>query len=150
MEKTGPQTYTVKGCHLSPPAMETGRTGASPVQKWKSRWRGYGSMKNAVFRIRDLPAFFLPYAIFPAKTKRQSGVLLLPSGIRLETACRWRSHLLGHFRSHGCDFLRAIPLRARLDTRVRIPLYVAEDGLKGDFLFDILQDKIEEKDLTEP
>ena len=74
MEKTGPQTYVVKGCHLTtcdgdrPDWSITGSEVEVTVE-------GYGTVKNAVFRIRDRPAFYLPYARFPVKTKRQSGFL---------------------------------------------------------------------------
>ena len=37
---------------------------------------GYGVMKNARFRAKDIPVFYVPYLIFPAKTKRQSGLLM--------------------------------------------------------------------------
>jgi len=37
---------------------------------------GYGLMKNARFRAKDIPVFYIPYLPFPAKTKRQSGLLL--------------------------------------------------------------------------
>jgi LPS-assembly protein len=37
---------------------------------------GYGRVKNASFLVRDLPVLYSPYLIFPAKTKRQTGLLL--------------------------------------------------------------------------
>lgn len=36
---------------------------------------GYGVLKHGRFLARDLPLLYLPYLIFPAKTKRQSGLL---------------------------------------------------------------------------
>ncbi len=74
MEKTGPQTYVVKGCHLTtcdgdkPDWSLTGSEVEITVE-------GYGKVKDVVFRIRDIPAFYLPYGLFPVKTKRQSGFL---------------------------------------------------------------------------
>jgi LPS-assembly protein len=37
---------------------------------------GYGTLKHGRFLVRDLPVFYLPYFIFPAKTTRQTGFLL--------------------------------------------------------------------------
>jgi len=37
---------------------------------------GYGSVKNACLRARGIPLLYVPYILFPAKTKRQTGLLL--------------------------------------------------------------------------
>ena len=149
MEKTGPNSYVVKSCHLTtcdgdkPDWSITGSEVEVTVE-------GYGTVKNAVFRIRDLPAFYLPYALFPAKTKRQSGVLP-PSvgysnrnGVQVEVPLYWAitDQMDATFYE---QYLSERGLMQGLEYR-----YVAEDESKGDFLFDILQDKIEEKDLTDP
>ncbi len=39
---------------------------------------GYGQAENARFQVKDMPVAYVPYLLFPAKLKRQSG-LLLPS-----------------------------------------------------------------------
>jgi LPS-assembly protein len=149
MEKTGPDTYVVKGCHVTtcegdkPDWSITGSEVEITVE-------GYGTVKNAVFRIRDLPAFFLPYALFPAKTKRQSGVLP-PSvgysslnGVQVEVPIYWAisDRMDATFYE---QYLSERGLMQGFEYR-----YVAEDESKGDFLFDILRDKIGEKDLTDP
>lgn len=36
---------------------------------------GYGIIRDGRFLARDLPVLYLPYFVFPAKTKRQSGLL---------------------------------------------------------------------------
>lgn len=36
---------------------------------------GYGTMKNGMFLVKDIPIFYAPFMIFPAKTTRQSGFL---------------------------------------------------------------------------
>jgi len=36
---------------------------------------GYGTIKNSAFRVRGLPIIYIPYMIFPAKAKRQTGLL---------------------------------------------------------------------------
>jgi LPS-assembly protein len=149
MEKTGPQTYVVKGFHLTtcdgdkPDWSVTGSEVEITVE-------GYGSAKNAVFRIRDMPAFYLPYALFPAKTKRQSGVLPPAvgysnlNGMQVEVPIYWAisDRMDATFYE---QYLSERGLMQGLEYR-----YVAEDESKGDFLFDVLQDKIGEKDLSDP
>jgi len=39
---------------------------------------GYARARNAVFYLKNIPSFYLPYLIYPAKTERESG-LLIPS-----------------------------------------------------------------------
>ncbi len=36
---------------------------------------GYGTLEHGVFYIRDIPVFYLPWLIYPAKQKRQTGFL---------------------------------------------------------------------------
>ena len=149
MEKTGPQTYVVKGCHLTtcdgdkPDWSITGSEVEITVE-------GYGTVKDAVFRIRDLPAFYLPYGLFPVKTKRQSG-FLPPSmgysslnGAEVEIPFFWAisDQMDATFYEH---YMVERGLMQGVEYR-----YVAEGASQGDFLFDILSDKISEKDLSDP
>ena len=149
MEKTGPNTYVVKGCHVTtcegdkPDWSITGSEVEITVE-------GYGTVKNAVFRIRDMPAFYLPYALFPVKTKRQSG-FLPPSvgyssrnGAEVEIPFFWAisDQMDATFYEH---FMYERGLMQGLEYR-----YVAEGASQGDFLFDILSDRIGEKDLSDP
>jgi LPS-assembly protein len=149
MEKTGPDTYVVKGCHVTtcegdkPDWSITGSEVEITVE-------GYGTVKNAVFRIRDLPAFFLPYALFPAKTKRQSGVLPPAvgysslNGMQVEVPIYWAisDRMDATFYE---TYLYERGLMQGFEYR-----YVAEGESKGDFLFDVLHDKKGEKDLSDP
>ncbi|MDL2285836.1 LPS assembly protein LptD [Desulfococcaceae bacterium OttesenSCG-928-F15] len=36
---------------------------------------GYGTLHHGAFRIKDVPVLYTPWLLFPAKTKRQSGLL---------------------------------------------------------------------------
>lgn len=42
---------------------------------------GYGQAWNSSLRVYDVPVFYLPYLIFPAKTERQSGLLSPTFGV---------------------------------------------------------------------
>jgi LPS-assembly protein len=37
---------------------------------------GWGSARNAVFKIKDIPVFYLPYLTFPVNEQRKTGLLL--------------------------------------------------------------------------
>jgi len=75
IEKTGEATY-----HIEDATMTT-CDGHSP--DWRLRGSemditidGYGTVKHSKFLAKDLPVFYTPYLVFPAKTTRQSGFLL--------------------------------------------------------------------------
>ena len=148
MEKTGPDTYVIQDCRV------TTCDGEKPDwsitgSEVKVTVEGYGSVKHAVFRIRNIPALYFPYMIFPAKTKRQTG-LLPPGGgyssrrgAELEIPFFWAisdqtdATFYGRYMTER-GYMQGLEYR-----------YVAEDDSKGIFLFDILSDK-KEKDLTDP
>ena len=74
MQKTGENTYKIDDCTITtcdgehPDWTITG-------SEVKVTIEGYGTVKHSAFRIRDLPIIYIPYMIFPAKTKRQTGLL---------------------------------------------------------------------------
>ncbi|MBN1364763.1 MAG: LPS-assembly protein LptD [Syntrophaceae bacterium] len=74
IEKTGVNTYFIEQpaattCDGDNPDWQlTGRDMKVTIE-------GYGSMRNACFRIKGVPFLYSPYIIFPAKTKRQTGLL---------------------------------------------------------------------------
>jgi len=75
-EKTGPRTFLVqKGTLTTCPC--------DPEPDWKFEVRrsrvtidGYATAKDATFRVRGVPVLWLPYAAFPVKLTRQSGLLM--------------------------------------------------------------------------
>ncbi len=149
MVRTGANTYVVKECRL------TTCDGENPDwsitgEEVKVTVEGYGSVKNAAFRIKGFPVFYLPYALFPVKTKRQTGFL---------------PPRLGYSNQNGADlevpFFWAISEQADATFYERYMTergfmqglefrYVAENDSRGTFLFDILRDEIEKKDPGDP
>ena len=74
IEKYGEATYRIKDA--------TATTCDGPLPDWRFTGKegdvtidGYGTLKNGSFQIRDTPVIWLPWALFPAKTTRQSGFL---------------------------------------------------------------------------
>jgi LPS-assembly protein len=148
MEKTGPNTYVIRSCRVTtcdgktPDWSITGSEVNITVE-------GYGSVKNAVFRISNHPAFYLPYVVFPAKTKRQTG--LLPpavgysnrNGAQVEVPFYWAisdqmdATFYEQYMSER-GYMQGLEYR-----------YVAEDDSKGVYLYDILPDDKKAKDLND-
>jgi len=149
MEKTGPNTYVVKECRIT--TCEGERPDWSITgSEVKITVEGYGSVRNAFFRIRDYPAFYLPYVIFPAKTKRQTG--FLPPGVGYSNR-RGAEVELPFFWAISDQMDATFYERYMTDRGFMQGLeyrYAAEEDSKGTFLFDILSDNVEEKDLTDP
>ena len=149
VEKVGPNTYTVKNARLTtcdgikPDWSVTGSEVKVTVE-------GYGKVRGAAFRVRDTPILYFPYAIFPVKTDRQTGLLAPGAGYSnlnggiVEIPFFWAisdqtdATFYGRYMSKR-GYMQGLEFR-----------YVAEKDSRGDFLFDILSDKIEEKDLNDP
>ena len=74
IEKTGENSYaaeeaTVSTCDGEMPAWKiTGK-------KLKIDIEGYGTINHAAFWTKKMPVFYTPFFVFPAKFKRQSGLL---------------------------------------------------------------------------
>lgn len=74
MEKLGPDEYRLSRgsfttCDAVPPSWEFTASDLDVTLE------GYAVGRNVVFSVADLPVFYTPYIIFPAKTERQSGLL---------------------------------------------------------------------------
>jgi len=146
IRKTGPETYSIKGCRITScdgEAPDWSITGSEV----EVTIEGYGTVKHAAFFVRHIPLLYFPYIIFPAKTKRQTGVL--PPSV-------------GYSRRDGFDI--EIPIFWAISDQTDATFYeryIEERGLmqglefryvtgvesKGACLFDILSDKREQKDL---
>ncbi|MBW1830016.1 MAG: LPS-assembly protein LptD [Deltaproteobacteria bacterium] len=148
MEKLDEDSYLVKDCHV------TTCDGEKPVwsitgSEVEVTIEGYGTVKHAKLRIRDVPVLYFPYMMFPAKTKRQSG--LLPptfghssrNGTELEIPFFWAIS----DQTDATFYQRYMSRRGYMQgLEFR---YVSDKESKGTFLFDILSDQ-EDKDMTDP
>ena len=77
--KTGESTYrvqngTVTSCDGEKVPWEI------KAKEFQVTLEGYGQVWHSSFRVRDFPVLYFPYMIFPAKTKRQSGLLMPEPG----------------------------------------------------------------------
>lgn len=75
LEKTGESSYRIEDGSF------TTCNGATPDwritgQDLDVTLEGYGRLKNGFFYIKNVPVFYLPWLVYPAKRKRQSGFLM--------------------------------------------------------------------------
>lgn len=74
LEKAGESSYKIQEGSF------TTCDGISPAWKITGKdldvtLEGYGTLKHGFFYVRDIPIFYIPWLIYPAKRKRQSGFL---------------------------------------------------------------------------
>ncbi|MFC1863269.1 LPS-assembly protein LptD [Thermodesulfobacteriota bacterium] len=149
MEKFSEDSYLIKNCHVTSCDGEKPSWNISGSEV-RVTIEGYGKVKHAFFRIRNIPVFYWPYLIFPAKTKRQTGVLLPTlgyssrNGFGIEIPIFWAisdqtdATFYERFLSER-GFMQGLEFR-----------YKADNDSKGDFLFDIISDNVTPKDLSDP
>ncbi len=75
LEKTGESTYHIQDGSFT--------TCNGPNPDWRITGKdldvtleGYGSMKHGFFYIKNVPVFYIPWLVYPAKRQRQSGFLM--------------------------------------------------------------------------
>lgn len=72
--KTGEYTYNIKQAGLTS-CSQTVPDWSITGSNVNVTLEGYATVRHAAFRIRETPVFYVPFFVFPAKTKRQSGFL---------------------------------------------------------------------------
>jgi LPS-assembly protein len=75
IEKLGAQEYRVQDgtfttCEGDPPSWKFG------AGNFGVTLGGYARASNVLFYLRDVPVLYIPYLVYPAKTERESGLLL--------------------------------------------------------------------------
>lgn len=149
IEKSGENTYHISDFHLTT-CDGTDPTWSITGSEVQITIEGYGKIKGAAFRVREIPFIYLPYMIFPVKTKRQTG-LLLPgtgysdrNGMELEIPFFWAIS-----DQMDATFYERLISRRGLMQGIEFR-YVSEGNSEGTYLFDILPDRVEEKDMNNP
>lgn len=79
IEKLSEERYRVENgffttCEGRVPAWKFGASNVNVTRE------GFARAKNVRFYLKDLPVFYLPYVVYPVKTKRSSGFLLPMAG----------------------------------------------------------------------
>lgn len=148
MQKTGENTYVIKDCTI------TTCDGENPDwtitgSEVKVAIEGYGTVKHSAFRIRDLPIVYVPYMIFPAKTKRQSG--LLPPKLGYSTLNGAEVQIPFYWaisdQTDATFYQRYMSKRGYMQgAEFR---YIESPNSKGILEFDILSDKEHPKNMSD-
>ena len=76
MEKTGKRSFFLGKGELTTCPCDPEPDWKFGIGKTNVTLDGYAFARNVTFRIRDVPVLWLPWAAFPVKLKRQSGLLL--------------------------------------------------------------------------
>ncbi|MFH1487420.1 MAG: LPS assembly protein LptD, partial [Pseudomonadota bacterium] len=149
MERTGPNTYKVTKCKVTtcdgekPDWSVTGSEVEITIE-------GYGKVKHAAFRIRDVPVFYFPYAVFPAKSKRQSGLLIPRMGYSDRTGADMEIPFFWAISDQAdATFYERYMSKRGLMQGLEFR-YIADPESKGIFLADVLSDSKEQKDMNNP
>ncbi len=148
MQKTGESAYVINDCTI------TTCDGANPDwtitgSEVKVTIEGYGTVKHSAFRVKDLPIIYIPYMIFPAKTKRQTG--LLPPKLGYSTLNG--AEALVPFYWAISDQTDATFYQRYMSKRGYMQglefRYVEGQNSKGVLEFDILSDKEKQKNMND-
>lgn len=148
MSKTGENTYLITDCRITtcdgsnPDWTITGSEVDVTIE-------GYGTVKHSAFRVKNLPIIYFPYMIFPAKTKRQSG--LLPPKVGYSTLNGAEIQLPFFWaisdQTDATFYQRYMSKRGYMQgVEFR---YVEGPRSKGILEFDILSDKEKQKNLAD-
>ncbi len=149
IEKLGADTYSIEDARLTTcngDPSDWSITGS----KIDVTMEKYGTIRDFVFRVREFPIFYWPYLPFPVKTERQTGFLLPKvdysdrNGASMEIPFFWAisdqtdATFYARYMSER-GYMQGLEFR-----------YIDNQDSKGVFLFDILSDDIEKKDLNDP
>ena len=146
IEKVGPDTYRIKDGSFTP------CDGEDPVWRFSSQemnveLEGYGTASNVTFDIQGVPVVWAPWLIFPAKTKRQSGLLLPEVGYSDRDGFTWNQ---SYFQTLGDS--QDLTLTANIMSRRGVDWgleyrYNLDDLSRGMFMVDLLPDDALSEDL---
>ncbi len=140
IEKIGENTYTaeeatVSTCDSDIPAWKiTGK-------KLKITLEGYGFINHATFWTKKLPVIYTPFVVFPAKTKRQSG-LLTPEFS--QSTRKGTEYIQPYFWAINENTDATFYLRYMSDRGEQVGFeyrYVLSPESKGTIMYDFLNDK---------
>lgn len=102
---------------------------------------GYGIVRNATFRVRNLPVLFTPLMIFPAKIKRQSGLLIPQFGTSDRWGLFWNQPLFWAVSDHADATFFYNPMTERGHKVAAEYRYYRTESSYGGWIYDYLRDR---------
>ncbi|MBI3800430.1 MAG: LPS-assembly protein LptD, partial [Deltaproteobacteria bacterium] len=104
--------------------------------------RGKGEVHGGVFRVRDIPLMYLPYAVVPVNTERQSGFLFPHYGFSSKRGFQWE-------QPYYWDISKSqdVTVTADLETAARLGVlgeyrYAPNERTEGQFLASYFNEQI--------
>jgi len=140
IRKLGESQYEIRNASLTtcdgdpPDWLITGRHIRVTVE-------GYGIVRNAAFRIRRLPVLFAPFMVFPAKIKRQSGLLLPQFGTSDRWGPYWNQPLYWAINDHSDATFFYNPMKKRGHKVAAEYRYYRTASSYGGWIYDYLDDR---------
>ncbi len=140
LRKTGKKSYTADSASVS--------TCDGDAPDWKITGKhiavtidGYGTIEHAALWAKQMPMLYTPYMIFPAKVKRQSGLLTPETGYSQRNGIEYSQPFYWAINdwSDATFYLEHIAMRGEktgLEYR-----YVLDPASKGIFMLDYLKDR---------
>ncbi|WP_169728977.1 LPS-assembly protein LptD [Desulfatirhabdium butyrativorans] len=139
IQKTGDQTYKAEKAAL------TSCDGSKP--DWKITGRnvnvtieGYGTLSHATLQAKDVPVLYAPYFVFPAKTKRQSGLLVPEFAYSSRNGFEYTQPLYWAISDNSDATLYGMHITQRGEKVGLEYRYVLDPESKGMAIFDYLSD----------
>jgi LPS-assembly protein len=102
---------------------------------------GYGIVRNATFRVRRLPVVFTPFLVFPAKIKRQSGLLWPEFGTSDRWGLFWNQPLYWAINANSDATLFYNPMTERGHKIAAEYRYYRTETSYGAWIYDYLKDR---------
>ena len=140
MQKVGEDSYLIKDCHLTT-CDGKNKPWSITGSEVKVTIEGYGKVKHAAFRVRDFPILYAPYMIFPAKTKRQTGLLQPQIGYSDRKGFIYNQPFFWAINENTdatfyVDYMSERGIKGGLEYR-----YILDDQSKGTLMYDFLNDR---------
>lgn len=139
LEKLGEKTYRIRGASL------TSCDGDVPAWKITGKrtevtLEGFGKIYNGAFWIKNVPVFYIPFGLYPARTKRTSG-FLFPAfgqsdkkGYRFKAAYFWAINR-SMDATLSADVMTERGVMGGLEYR-----YFLKENLRGELLYTFIED----------
>ena len=148
IEKVSKNTYIIEKCRVTTCNSEK-PAWSLDSSKVEVTIDGYGKVKHAVFKVKGVPVFYIPYIAFSTKRGRQSGFLppragyFARNGFEMEIPFYWNisedtdaTFYQRYFEKRG--YMQGIELR-----------HMGGENSKISLLADIISDDVGKKDMSD-
>ena len=142
MQKLGKNSYLIKQCHLTT-CDDDGKAKPWSItgSEVKVTIEGYGKVKHAALRVREFPVLYVPYLIFPAKTKRQTGLLVPEIGYSSRKGFIYTQPFFWAINESSdatlyLEYMSRRGVKGGLEYR-----YMLKEKSKGTLMYDFLNDR---------